>query len=561
MKKKKKGWIWLIVVAVIIIAAVFLLPMILSGGANPNASGQQYNAEKATRGDIRVTVHGTGSIEVMDTSAITAGTTGKVDTVSVENGDAVKQGQVIAMLNDDDINAKITSLKEQIITQDATIANLRTMPGIKTLYAPVDCRVKDIYAKADEDTNISMSEHNALMVLSTDGKMKVSFVPASGVEIKAGDPVTFVIGNKAIKGFITTIPDSTTDKAEAVINNDSLAENRTAIIKNAKGVEVGRGNLEINRPLLVTAYSGTVDHIYPQVNETIKKGHKLFRLTGYILDSSFESQLVKRQQLQDDLDDAYGDLADLSITAPADGIVTDLALKENSTVQQGMAICTIQQNTGFKLVVAVDELDISKIQIGQKADIKIDALADAAATGEVTKISQIGVKANDVTTYDVTLKVTAPAGTLANMSASTDIEVAFKAGTLLVPVEAIHTVNGKSYVYGALPYDSRSTDQTNDNTAANGNNPINNRMQIMFGRRANNAKQAAMERPTIEVTVGLISDSMAEILSGLAEGDEIAVPVAQSSTNAMFGFGGGQNQRANSSSDKPSASNGSPSGK
>jgi HlyD family secretion protein len=269
---------------------------------------------------------------------------------------------------------------------------------------------------------------------------------------------------------------------------------------------------------------------------------------------------MKRQQLQDDLDQAYSDLKDLSIIAPADGIVTDIMLQENGMAQEGQTACTIQQNTGFKLVVAVDELDISKIKIGEKADVKIDALPNATATGEVTKISPIGVKSNDVTTYDVTLKVTAPEGTLAKMSASTDIEVAFKADALLVPVEAIHTVNGKSFVYEALQFDSRPTESLAPTATGAATNPINNRMQNFFGRKNNKANPANIQRKMIEVTVGLTSDSSAEILSGLKEGDEIAVPIAQSSSSNMFSIGGGNRQQANpdsSSGKSPSSSAGS----
>lgn len=544
MKKKKRGWIWLILLAVVAVAAAIFVPKLLPAG-NLNANVQQYRAEKVTRGDIRVTVHGTGSIEVMDTSAITASTTGKVDSLPVENGDLIKQGQLIAMLNDDAVNTRITSLKEQIVTQDATIARLRANPATKILYAPVAGRVKAIHAKVDDDSNVAMSEHGALMVLSTDGKMKVSFVPVSGEAVKAADPVLFVIGKKTVKGFITIVPDSTTDKAEAVINDDSYAEGAGVIIKDAKGAELGQGTLEINRPLLITAYSGNVYHLYVKANDKVKKGRKLVKLSGYILDSSFEAQLVKRQQLQDDLDEAYADLNDLNIISPADGIVTDLAIQENGTVQEGMAVCTIQHNTGFKLVVSVDELDIPKIQIGQKADVKIGALPDQAATGEVIKISPIGTKANDVTTYDVTLKVAAPTGTLAQMSASTDIEVAFKSGTLLAPVEAIHTVNGKTWVYGTLPFDSKPED-VNAAGAGNGNTP---RFMMAFGRQAGKTDPEAI-RPKIEVSVGLISDSYAEILDGLGEGDEVAVPVTQSSLSGMMGFGAMGRNRSGSGADE-----------
>ncbi len=529
MKQKKRGWIWLAALLVIVFGgAAFLLPILLPTG-ELNLTQQQYRAEKVSKGDIQVTVHGTGSIEAMDTSSVAANATGTVEQLLVDEGDAVKAGQLIAMLDDDAINTQIDALKEQIITQDATIASLRAMPGAKYLTAPVDCRVKAIYAKQGEDTNVSMSKQGALMVLSTDGKMKVSFTPSEGAAITAGAPVKFIIGKTQLDGFITTVPDSTSANAEAVINDDSIPEGRVAVIKGAKGVELGRGPLEINRPLLVTATTGKVDKIYVKAGATVKAGKRLVRLTGNILNPEFEAQLVKRQQLQDDLDQAYDDLKDLSITAPVDGIVTKLAIEQKGTVQEGMTVCKIEQISTFKLVIAVDELDIPKIAIGQKAQVKIDALPGQEATGEVVKIAPIGLKANDVTTYDVTLRLTSPTGTLTAMSASADIEVASKTGVLLVPVEAVHTVNGKSWVYGAMSQDIRDGQGGGNAGSRRGG------LQAMFSR-GNGAKQA--ERPTVAVTVGLVSDTWAEILSGLNEGDEVAVPVSQSSAANMMGFGG-----------------------
>lgn len=551
--KKKRSLAWIVIVVIVVVAAggALLLQRALRVSA-ANLSAQQYETAKVTKGDISVTVHGTGSLDVQDTSTVSAGASAKVDSVLVENGDNVKKGQLIAQLNADDVNDKISSLKDQITAQDATIANMRSAPVTKTLYAPVDSRVKAIYAKEDEDTGISMSAKGALMLLSTDGKMKVSFVPVSGVQVRAGAAVKVVMGKTSVEGYIESIPDSTTDDAVAIISDGGYTLNAKATVNDASGAVLGNGTLEVNKPLLITADSGTVDRLYVEKEDEVKQGHRVVKLTGCILDPNFSSQLAQRQKLQDDLNQAYDDLKSLSITAPADGVVKDLALQENSMAQDGMTVCTILQNTGFKLVVAVDELDIPGIQIGQKATVKIDALPGKAATGEISKISSIGNIANGVTTYDVTLKVDAPAGAMANMSASADIEVASKSGVLLVPVEALHTVNGKTYVYGTLPGDL--TAGTSDAQAAKGGGMF-GAIQSRMGGNSGSANSSKLERQSIEVTVGLISDSSVEILSGLSEGDEIAVPVAQDSSTNMMNFGGGnrnQSSTSNQSNSKPS---------
>lgn len=542
-KKRSKAWIWIVVAAVVLLAAGYLLNR-AARLRQLNANTQQYEAVTVTRGDIDVTVHGTGSLEAMDVKTVTAAASGKVDSVLVENGDTVKQGDVIAQLNADADNDQIQSLKEQITQQDATIAEMRAAPTMAFIYAPVDCRVKAIYAEKGDDVNASMSADGALMLLSTDGCMKVDFTPAQGASVSAGQPVKITSGGKTESGYIRSVPDGTTDQAEAVVAYDRFDLDADATVADANGTQLGSGKLEVNKPLLVTADSGKVDYIYVKDNEKLYKGHKLFRLNGAVLDPNFSAALEQRQQLQDNLNKAYNDLADLSIKAPCDGVVTDLALQQGGMAQEGMQVCTVHENDGFKLVVAVDELDIPGIKPGQTASVQIDALPDAEATGEVTKIDPVGNKANDVTTYDVTLKVNAPDGALSGMSASADIETASKTGALLVPVEAIHTVDGKNWVYMALPGDPNPS-ASPEATSRPG----------LFGNRA--ARNSNAVRQQVEVTVGLVSDTYAEIVSGLNEGDQVAIQdtTTSSSASGMFGFGAVRNQGSQTTAN-PSGSGG-----
>lgn len=527
-KKKSKGWIWAVAAVAALVLAGILLPRLMSVGA-ANLGAQRYEAATAACGDIYVTVHGAGAIEAMDVKAVTAAASGRVEAVCVENGDAVKAGDVIARLDPDAANDIIQTLKDQITAQDAAIAKLRAAPGATTLYAPVDCRVKAIYAKKGQDVNVSMSARGALMLLSTDGRMKVRFTPAEGAALAAGSAVKFDIGGKTASGFLTEVPDGASQEAEAVVLGDSWAVGAQAAVKDANGNALGAGALEVNRPLLLTANSGNVNRIYVKTNQKVDARAKLVKLDGAVLDANFDAQLQKRRQLQDDLDQAYKDLEDLAILAPAGGVVTGLAIKEGGMAQEGAQVCSIQDTSAFKLVVSVDELDIPGIRAGQKADVKIDALPEKNAEAEVVKINPVGVKANDVTTYDVTLRVEAPEGALAGMSASADIEKAMKRGALLVPVEALHAVGGKTYVYRALPTDLRPSD-----TSAPGENLSG--FPRMFGNRG--GAEAGAQREQAEVTVGLVNDSQAEILSGLSEGDEVAVPLAMSSFEAMIMSGG-----------------------
>ncbi len=521
MKKRTMRRVVIAVLAVAVVAAA-ALALRPRGSA---ATGQQYKAVDVVRGDLQVTVHGSGALEPIDTQNVHASATGKAQAVLVEDGDTVVKGQPIAVLKDDVLEDTIADLKEQIVTQDATVAATMAGTGSKTLTAPVKGRVKAVFTAEGEDVQRAMSADQALLLLSTDGRMKVEFTPAAGVAVEPGQPVNVKIGKKSVDGFVQDVPDGTNKTAVVLIEDDSLAAGKAAQVVAEDGTALGEGKLAVNRPLLITAYSGTVDRVYVEVGDEVKAGKRLVRLDGAVLNASYEAQLVKRQQLQDDLDDAYADLAALTITAPCDGVVSGLTVKEGDAVTDGMALCTVQDVSGFQLVIAADELDVPSIAVGQTATVTIDALPGQTATATVTRISPLGVKANDITTYDVTLTVDAPAGALATMTAAADILTKESKSTLLVPVEALVNEQGKTYVWGTLPGD---LGVTGDAKPAEG-----------------------QEREKIEVTTGLINDSQVEILTGLAEGDTVAVPLTQGEGIAQyFGGQGGGMAPATSGSDQ-----------
>ena len=86
----------------------------------------------------------------------------------------------------------------------------------------------------------------------------------------------------------------------------------------------------------------------------------------------------------------------------------------------------------------VDELEISKIELGQTANITADALPDETFTGEVTKIANEGTSQNGVTTYKVELTISEPGNLISGMNVNAEIIVRVKrclAGTGLCRIQ------------------------------------------------------------------------------------------------------------------------------
>ena len=82
------------------------------------------------------------------------------------------------------------------------------------------------------------------------------------------------------------------------------------------------------------------------------------------------------------LDSARYDLTQVTITSPIDGIVTRRNIEEGETVvigtmnNPGTVLLTIADFSILEAEIEVDETDIPTVQLGQQAEITIDALPD-----------------------------------------------------------------------------------------------------------------------------------------------------------------------------------------
>ena len=145
------------------------------------------------------------------------------------------------------------------------------------------------------------------------------------------------------------------------------------------------------------------------------------------------------------------DLDQYKIVSPIDGIITNMANKVGDTVKPGDEVADVSDPSQMEFEIPVDELDIAKLKVGQKTSITVDALPATTKTpvsGEVAKIAVVGDAESGVTTFLVTVKIDDNLGVLkGGMNANGDIQVSNQNNILYVPIEAISTINGNSYVY------------------------------------------------------------------------------------------------------------------
>jgi HlyD family secretion protein len=139
------------------------------------------------------------------------------------------------------------------------------------------------------------------------------------------------------------------------------------------------------------------------------------------------------------------DLRYATITSPMDGLVLSRDVEVGDAVSsilvlgsQATLVMTLGDVSEVYVLGKVDEADIGKVYMGQRARIVVESFKEKSFEGKVTKISPLGKEKDNVTTFEVRVSIQNPGGELkTNMTANAEIILEEKKGVLIVPESAV----------------------------------------------------------------------------------------------------------------------------
>lgn len=220
-----------------------------------------------------------------------------------------------------------------------------------------------------------------------------------------------------------------------------------------------------------------------------EKKESLNKLKTGADDLDIQSLELTIKQRENALSDAKEKLADYTIRAPFNGIIDNFDIKKGDSISANTTIATLI--TEQKIAeISLNEVDVAKIKIGQKATFTFDAVPDLTLTGQVIEIDTTGTISQGVVTYIVKIAFDTQDNRIKNaMSVSATIITDAKPDTLLAPNSAIKSQNNTQYV------------------------------EIMESKDQTPHQQI--------IKTGLSNDGFTEIIEGLKEGDEIITKTIQ----------------------------------
>lgn len=539
MKRRRKKIMLIIPAAVICVAGAGTVGYFKVAHTKPvqNVTAQAQSAE-AKKGNLSKTIVGTGNLELAEAEDQDAPSGLEISEVMVESGDEVKEGDVLAVVDESSILEAMEQVQDKISQLDESIQEYQDSDEENVIESSVSGRVKKINVSAGSDLSDIMVSDGALMVLSLDGKMAVSLSGVSGVSagdsvtvtlssgtqvtgtvdsasgedcvvtLTAGDGYVFQAGSVSritlgtVSGicvsqdgksmsFQITFPETAAETED--IKKDDSGDGKTSdSTDNGKNADDNKDN---DADQITDRAAGQTGNNSGQ-NGTGSTSSNGKDSSDNGTNSTSETNGNSTQSGNDQSGNGAGtsannisgsssgasqteDTQETDSSASTSG--TELSTSEYST---DVALFTISPDDTMTLEVSVDELDINSVEIGQEAAVTFDAIEDKEFTGEVTEIGNTALVNGGVAKYTVSVSVPKDEEMKQGMNASATITIENRENVITIPVNALQEKGNKVFVYTEKDEDGNLSGET-------------------------------------EVTTGLSDGTTVEITEGLSEGDTV----------------------------------------
>ncbi len=476
----------LIIIALIAIGVAVLIRFRLNARAVNGGATVVQEMTTVDQGDILLTVSATGPIKARQNVSLAFLVTGKVTSINANEGDSVRQGQTIAMLDSQAYLDAIALAQQKVAAQQIALEKLTTKPRPEDL---------DVY-------QASLNVAKAKLKSAKSGPSKIQQqIDQLNIE-KAKNQLwqTELDRDNVNKQKADLEKNPRTAPQAASLPSDN--KTNAGIAASDFQVQIAQANLAADQaksgdPASIAAAEAQITSAQVALDNLLKGGNQ---------DDVARTQ-AQLQAAQAALELAKANLAKATLLAPFDGILAKVNLHVGETPPAGPAAVVLDASA-FYVDVPVDEADVSRIAVGQPVTLTLDALPGVTVNGKVSRIADTSIKSGDVVTYTIHIDID-PAG-----------------HPLLSAMSATATI---------------TTDQIK--------NVVRVRNRFVRLDRTTNQAFANVRQPDgtfkeVEITLGLRNDTYSEVKSGLAAGDVIAV-LQNSSTllapgtgNQGGGFGG-----------------------
>ena len=542
-------------VAVLAIAATAAI-IAVNGAKKPKYELSISENDIVLRGDVEETITGSSAVEPYERYEIISLVSGDIISSPFEVGDTIKEGDLLYKFDTE--SASINIERQEISLEQSKNNYNNALEEAEKLTIKATCSGVISGLEVKQGKEIQNNFVVATIENTNDLELELPFNYSQINNIFEGDiaTVSSSIHMSGVSGTVSHVAKNPTAQADG-----SMLYNVTIKFKNpgsfTKGLIVGgevkgmispgSGAVKVSDSEDVKAeVSGSVENIYVSNGDFVNQGDIILTLTSDTVSDNIKNSSLQYKSSTLSLQETRDSLDDYSLTSPINGTVLTKNAKAGDTIDRNSStqvLMVVADISKLKFTLSIDELDISKVEVGQNVKITCDALENEEYMGKITNVSVEGTSTNGVTVYEAEVVIDEPGNLRPSMNIDATVVFASSEDTLIVPSGDIKTVMGKSFVF--LKDDETLKEEDKGKADLANKKPEKGMPQNESGGEIPERIPEAPEGyKTVEVTIGLSNDEYTEVLSGLKEGDEIYRIATTSSNSAnpfMMGAGMGGN--------------------
>ncbi len=271
------------------------------------------------------------------------------------------------------------------------------------IYATQTGTLQAVFAAPGDDAESIQQRYGALAVIEPDNALYLSANTQTAYDkdenryIHAGETLYLKLSDEEGTGRVTSVTDS--GYVVEILTGDYELGDKVQCFRDADHStkqKVGSGTV-CRYPDAQLTGVGRVLAVHKQAGDHVNAGDLILELTTATCGPEVTT----------------GD-----VTASEAGVVSALYATSGAQVYQGQLLCDIGSLTQLELSAQVDEVYLSRVQVGDTLTFTLDAYGDREFTGQVTEISPLGVEMQNAAYYTVRLSVSNAQDLLPGMSAT-----------------------------------------------------------------------------------------------------------------------------------------------
>lgn len=488
----------------VVAAAAVLVAVIVPRKSRSVSADLAYTQEKLGRRDIVNVYDGSGTINAADSYTVKSLVTGTVLTADFELGDSIEKGDILYTIDISDVENNLASAQLSVEQAQRNYDDIADMQNVRTKIS-------------GEVSSFAVAAGDAVQAGQAVATIRDTSVMLLAVDFPAAEAQSFVAGQAA-----QVMPDTTFETLNGTIRSVSGADAAgdaslmtctvTIAVPNAGSLTTAQAAVaQVNgvsslnsahftyqrEETVVAAASGTVSELCVKEGSTVRQDDVILRITGKDLDKQTRNAADSLRAAELQMSSAEKTISHYTIDAPISGTIVDKKVKAGDKLS---ANDTAMQNlcTIYDMSYLEMKLNVDELKIRSlEVGQEVDITADAVP-GE---------------TYKGVISSILVAGTTANGSTSYPVTVRIdNMGELLPGMNAtakITTASVKNVL--ALP-----------------NAALVRGSYVLVTKDSPSAANAetSMTAPDgyvyVKVTTGISDDDYIEVKSGLQEGDTIA---------------------------------------